>query len=100
MQKSENDDDADYSFIEELDSSTKTITVYGKSINVFPLIVATTNFGTRGANYRAKTTGITLIVGKSVSEEREGRQLLNRVGREGDDCRRVIIEGVDIVDKD
>jgi hypothetical protein len=38
----------------------------------------------RGFDYRAKTTGIALVLAKSFRYEREAIQGLNRVGRNGD----------------
>jgi hypothetical protein len=54
----------------------------------------------RGFDYRAESIGITLVVAKSFINEREAIQGLNRVGRFGDQCKRILLEQVDLVDRE
>jgi hypothetical protein len=62
----------------------------------FSLIVATDPDAMRGVDYRADE--ITLLVGKSFGNARDGDQGLKRVGRNGDRCQRIAIEGIPLVD--
>jgi hypothetical protein len=64
----------------------------------YKLIIATDPFAMRGFDYRAKTVGITLVVAKSFAHEREAIQGLNRVGRFGDQCKRIVLASVPLVD--
>jgi hypothetical protein len=54
------------------------------SLNPYQLVIATDPFAMRGFDYRAKTTGLALVLAKSFRYEREAIQGLNRVGRNGD----------------
>ena len=62
------------------------------------LIVATTSFGMRGMDYRAKNKGIALIVAASFGNRRAAMQGLSRVGRFGDQCKRIGLKNVHLVD--
>lgn len=53
----------------------------------------------RGIDYRARKTGIMLIVNKSFSSFRAMAQGMSRVGRNGDHCVRAIVDHVQEVDK-
>jgi hypothetical protein len=66
----------------------------------YQLVVATEQFAMRGFDYRAEQQGITLIVAKAFANEREVVQGLNRVGRFGDHCKRILLQGVDLIDKE
>ena len=50
----------------------------------------------RGIDYRAPA--IALLIGKSFGNARDGDQGLKRVGRKGDRCQRIAIEGVPLID--
>jgi hypothetical protein len=50
----------------------------------------------RGVDYRAPE--MTLVVGKSFVNARDADQGLKRVGRKGDKCHRILIEGIPLVD--
>ena len=50
----------------------------------------------RGIDYRAPA--IALLIGKSFGNARDGDQGLKRVGRKGDRCQRIAIEGIPLVD--
>lgn len=63
------------------------------------LIVASSSFGMRGFDYRAETKGITLIIADSFSTYRSAMQGLTRVGRFGDQCKRCIAAGVELINK-
>lgn len=52
----------------------------------------------RGFDYRAPSKGITLILAAPFANQREAMQGLNRVGRFGDPCKRVILRGMPLVD--
>jgi hypothetical protein len=58
------------------------------------------DFGMRGVDYRAGTTGITLVVAQSFSNDREAIQALARVGRYDEPCNRYRVEGVELVDEE
>jgi hypothetical protein len=60
--------------------------------NLYQLVIATDPFAMRGFDYRAKTTGIALVLAKSFRHEREAIQGLNRVGRNGDECKRILFK--------
>ena len=62
------------------------------------LIVATTSFGMRGMDYRAKNKGIVLIVSASFGNKRSALQGLSRVGRFGDPCQRICLKNVPLID--
>lgn len=47
---------------------------------------------------RASTKGLTLIITKPFSSQRDAEQGLARVGRYGDACERLQLEGVELVD--
>jgi hypothetical protein len=66
----------------------------------YQLVVATEAFAMRGFDYRAESVGITLVIVKSFINEREAIQGLNRVGRFGDQCKRIMFEQVDLVDRE
>jgi hypothetical protein len=60
--------------------------------NPYQLVIATDSFAMRGFDYRAKTIGIALVLAKSFRYEREAIQGLNRVGRNGDECKRILFK--------
>jgi hypothetical protein len=62
------------------------------SLNPYQLVIATDPFAMRGFDYRAKTTGLALVLAKSFRYEREAIQGLNRVGRNGDECKRILFK--------
>mgnify|MGYP006208375441 CR=1 FL=1 len=43
----------------------------GTTISIYPLIVTTSDFGTRAFDYRGNKLGITLIIAKSLDHERD-----------------------------
>ena len=51
----------------------------------------------RGLDFRAKRTGIYLIIDEPLSNERQAQQALARVGRMGEECERVKTSGTDMV---
>jgi hypothetical protein len=54
----------------------------------------------RGFDYRAESVGIALVIAKSFVNDREAIQGLNRVGRFGDQCRRICVNSIDLVDRE
>ena len=60
--------------------------------------MASGSFGMRGFDYRAQTKGITLVLAAPFANQREAMQGLNRVGRFGDPCKRVILRNTSLVD--
>jgi hypothetical protein len=85
-------DHIDHSLLRNLDQRTPT----GK----FPLIVVTTPFAMRGIDYRAPKNGITQIIATSFKNKREALQGQERVGRFGDPCLRISIDGIPLIDKE
>ena len=69
--------------LNRLDKETSPLQFNGQYVSVFPLVVITSAFGTRGFDYGAPTNGLTLVVAESSAHEREAVQLANRVGRFG-----------------
>jgi hypothetical protein len=63
------------------------------------LVVTCSSFGMRGFDYRSPTNGITLIIAASFEHQRQATQGLNRVGRFGDPCKRLILKDVVLVDE-
>ena len=59
---------------------------------MFSVLVAISMTGMRGYNYRAPIIGITLVVAQPFPSKRDSIQGLGRVGRQGDECTRVMIE--------
>ncbi len=54
----------------------------------------------RGYDFRAKETGITLIIAQSFSSERDAQQGLGRVGRFGESSTRIKLKNIQLVDDD
>jgi len=52
----------------------------------------------RGIDYRSSDCGITLVIAKSFTNKRTANQGLHRVGRYGDWCQRIIVEGISLID--
>ena len=53
----------------------------------------------RGYDYRAFMRGICLVIAKSFVTRHDADQGLARVGRYGDKCQRILVNGVSLVDK-
>ena len=53
----------------------------------------------RGIDLRAPIKGVTLVIARSFSCQRNADQALMRVGRYGDPCHRFIAEGLALVDE-
>jgi len=53
----------------------------------------------RGTDFRSVNKGILLIIARAFDCQRDADQGLARVGRFGDKCERVILGGIDLVDK-
>ena len=48
----------------------------------------------RGLDYRSKKNSISLVIAKSFVTERDFQQVMVRVGRQNDKCRRFGIKGM------
>jgi hypothetical protein len=70
------------------------------TLTSYQLVIATDPFAMRGFDYRAKAIGIALVLAKSFRYEREAIQGLNRVGRNGDECKRILFKQIPVVDLD
>ena len=93
-----NGDTIDEQLLRKLDS-VKVLS----ECHMYQLVVATDPFAMRGFDYRVDSSfsqGIALVIAKSFAYEREAIQGLNRVGRYGDQCKRIIIDSVPLIDKD
>ena len=62
---------------------------------LFPVVVASDKRTMRGTDYRAPNTGISLLICRSFSSQRELDQAKLRVGRQEDPCMRMIAQGVE-----
>jgi hypothetical protein len=49
-------------------------------------------------DYRSKNGSIALVIAKSFAFDREAIQGLNRVGRFGDQCKRIMLASVPLID--
>ena len=63
------------------------------------LILATTEEEMRGVDLRAPMKGVTLVIAKSFSCQRNADQGLMRVGRYGDPCRKLIWEQTALINE-
>ena len=54
----------------------------------------------RGFDYRAPDNGISLVIARSFTTERELHQAMVRVGRHGDKCKRYNVAEVDEINKE
>ena len=52
----------------------------------------------RGTDFRAKLTGLTLLIDCGVESDREAQQMLARVGRFNEKCQRFAVDGIQLVD--
>jgi hypothetical protein len=64
----------------------------------YPIVVVADEAMMRGVDYRSDGKGLLLVVAKSFSTNRDAEQGLARVGRFGDNCARMLVTGVEIVD--
>jgi hypothetical protein len=64
----------------------------------YPIVVVADEAMMRGVDYRSDGRGLLLVVAKSFSTSRDAAQGLARVGRFGDNCARMVLKGVEIVD--
>jgi hypothetical protein len=81
------DPSVDYSLLRKLDQAP------------YKVLFADTQFGMRGIDYRCERVLMSLVIAQSFSCTREALQGVARVGRFGDQCKRIIFNGVDLVDK-
>ncbi len=66
----------------------------------YPIVLVRDETMMRGVDYRSDGRGLMLVIGKSFSTVRDAKQGLERVGRFCDQCYRVIIKEIELVDKD
>jgi len=66
---------------------------------LFPLVITTDERHLRGVDLRAPKNGLTFISTRPFSSYRARQQALGRVGRFGDPCYRVVLDGVAEVDR-
>jgi hypothetical protein len=81
------DPSTDYSMLRKLDQVP------------YMVLFADTRFGMRGIDYRSERVPLQQVIEKSFDCTREALQGVARVGRFGDPCKRIIFEGVVLVDK-
>ena len=53
----------------------------------------------RGVDYRSDGKGLLLVINKTFTTKRDAEQGLARVGRFGDMGHRVLVKGIELVDK-
>jgi len=68
--------------------------------STYPVLVATKPEFMRAIDYRAPTLGMVLIIAKPFDHTRQLLQGLGRVGRNGDESRRVKLQSIDLIDID
>ena len=66
----------------------------------YPLILITESQKMRGTDLRAENKGICLVIARPFETERDLEQWLARVGRFNDSCERLILAGIEKVDRD
>ena len=54
----------------------------------------------RGYDYRVANADLTLIILRGFANRREWHQALRRVGRNGDDCKRIQLLGLEVIDQE
>ena len=64
----------------------------------YPIVVVADEAMMRGVDYRSDGKGLLLVVAKSFSTNRDAEQGLARVVRFGDNCARMLMKGLEIVD--
>ena len=62
------------------------------------LIADSPTIALRGLDYRSYDKGMLFITMRSFQHKREMIQAANRVGRAGDQCRRILIGDIELVD--
>jgi hypothetical protein len=85
--------------LRSLASGISTTEVNGNGFR-YQLIIATDPFAMRGFDYRAESGSITLVIAKSFAYAREAIQGLNRVGRLGDKCKRIVLASVPLINEE
>ena len=65
----------------------------------YPIVIVADEAMMRGVDYRSDGKGLLLVVNKTFSTKRDAEQGLARVGRFGDVGLRVLVKGIELVDK-
>ena len=65
----------------------------------FSVFVVTDKSVMIGTDFKAPTTGMTLILDRGLESEREALQALSKVGRYGERCVRMITSRASLVDE-
>jgi hypothetical protein len=91
-------EDAGQAFIcADTPSNDKALRKLGERVgDRYSLVLTSHPDSMRGVDYRAPE--IMLLVGKSFANARDADQGLKRVGRKGDKCQRILIDGTPLVD--
>ena len=66
----------------------------------YQLFIITSEFGSRGVDFRCKNLSATLLVMSQFTTDRDAYQCFNRVGRFGDAAKRCSLFGMEIISKD
>ena len=65
----------------------------------YPIVIVADEAMMRGVDYRSDGKGLLLVINKTFSTKRDAEQGLARVGRFGDVSLRVLVKGIELVDK-
>ena len=65
----------------------------------YPIVIVADEAMMRGVDYRSDGKGLLLVINKTFTTNRDAEQGLARVGRFGDQGCRVLVKGIELVDK-
>ena len=65
----------------------------------YPIVIVADEAMMRGVDYRSDGKGLLLVINKTFTTNRDAEQGLARVGRFGDHGCRVLVKGIELVDK-
>ena len=65
----------------------------------YPIVIVADEAMMRGVDYRSDAKGLLLVINKTFTTNRDAEQGLARVGRFGDQGCRVLVQGIELVDK-
>ena len=76
-----------------------TLHLHVDNIGNYPIVIVADEAMMRGVDYRSDGKGLLLVINKTFTTNRDAEQGLARVGRFGDVSLRVLVKGIELVDK-